>query len=487
MRKYFNILDTVVLIYPVYMSTSINSLHVSNETIELYTWFPFSSNNCGRFKQIELINIWSLSSNKFLYNTTIYPNKIPENFRNCQIRVATAEVPMQVKLLNRYVDNNNKTVYDLTGLEILSLSYIQDVLNLSVIYLLNEENDNFQSHFEMIFDVALGNADVAVSFFPLHSSVINIVEPTISYESDYIRWYVPCGRSVSRMDKIINIFTLSVWSAMLVIATSVLIALYCLGNSDYKESRSYQTYISILYNLISVVFGVSLRHLPRSSKVRIIFSLWLWYCFIVSTIFQVFFTSILIDPGNQKPITSLNELLKSKLKYAYSDGWGKYINATSPEYDSKINLDRIPCENFDCIELVINSTNFLTIYGSSTLQYFISTFGHDSDLYICAMPENIFRIDIVMYLRKGSPFLTSFNSAIYQLLEYGFVIKYQNDMKYLLRNKKNSNRSKIIEAGIKYFVFGIKHLIFSFYILLIGHVLSGVIFITELLHHYILH
>lgn len=452
--------------------------------IELYTWFPYKSNNCGRVIQIELLDRWILSEDNFFRDLTIYPNKIPHNFRGCQITVSTYEVPMQVELLDKYM-NNNKTVNVLSGLEILFLLYIQEATNISIEYLLHKGDNHFQSHFDMVAEVSVGKADVTASFFPLHPAVTDIVDPTISYESNYLRWYVPCGRAIPRMDKIVNIFTLSVWIVMGITTLSVVVIVQWLGKTTNRESTNYRTYTSIYYNLISVTFGVSVPQLPRTSKIRFIFSMWMWYCLVISTIFQVFFTSFLVDPGTHKPITSLNELLKSKLKYAFNHGWDEYVRATSFEYYSKINLDKVPCEDFNCFELVLNSTNFLTVSSSSMFEYYIITSLHGYNMHICTIPEDIFRIDIVMYLRKGSPLLSSFNSAIRRMLEFGFVIKYQRDMVFILRNEKDSTKNENVETSvIEYFVFSMDHLMFSFYFLGIGYVLSLVLFLIELLYQY---
>jgi hypothetical protein len=56
---------------------------------------------------------------------------------------------------------------------------------------------------------------------------------------------------------------------------------------------------------------------PISDKLRLGYLLFVWYSCAVSTVFQTFFTSVLVDPGMKKQISSIDELLSSGLEYGY--------------------------------------------------------------------------------------------------------------------------------------------------------------------------
>jgi hypothetical protein len=56
---------------------------------------------------------------------------------------------------------------------------------------------------------------------------------------------------------------------------------------------------------------------PVSDKLRLVYLLFVWYYCAVSTVFQTFFTSVLVDPGMKKQISSIDELLSSGLEYGY--------------------------------------------------------------------------------------------------------------------------------------------------------------------------
>jgi hypothetical protein len=60
--------------------------------------------------------------------------------------------------------------------------------------------------------------------------------------------------------------------------------------------------------------------MPRNYYLRIVIFAWIFYSFSISTVFQTFFTSFLVDPGLQKQITSLKELSNSHMEYGIPPG-----------------------------------------------------------------------------------------------------------------------------------------------------------------------
>ncbi|PSN45479.1 Ionotropic receptor 248 [Blattella germanica] len=487
--KYYNVLNSVVLLCPNFPNfVNMGSKHTSSNNLQLFTWFPYiSKDHCDQVNEVVLIDQWIISRNEFIFNLPIFIDKLPKNLLGCPIKVSTSEVPFQVKLISQHTNRNNKTVYTFTGLEMLCLFYVKDALNFTLEFLVHAGNDHFNSHLSMITEVFEGKSDVAVSSFPLHAKLLEMVDPTVTYFPCYLRWYVPCGRSVPRMAKLVHIFTLSVWITMAIVLLSTISTIWCLGRttnkSKVKELSSYRKISSVIYNVFSVIFGVSVPQLPRTSKLRAFFSLWVWYCFAISMIFQVYFTTFLVDPGIQKSIRTLEELLNSGFKYACNKEWDDFIKFTTPEYYSKINLEKVYCKDFECYEFVLNSSDFLTVSSSPLFAYYTSSSLHTTNLPLCSIEEDIFRMDVVMYLQKGNPLVKYFNSAIRALMEFGLLSKYHQDMKILLKAEGISSIYSSDEFSVTdYFVFSTAHLIFAFYILGMGYSLSSLAFIAEMLY-----
>jgi hypothetical protein len=58
--------------------------------------------------------------------------------------------------------------------------------------------------------------------------------------------------------------------------------------------------------------GVSVPKLPETWKEKMFFLLYVLYCFAVVTVFQAFFVSDLVEPGQPKQIKTFDELLDTE-------------------------------------------------------------------------------------------------------------------------------------------------------------------------------
>jgi hypothetical protein len=54
-----------------------------------------------------------------------------------------------------------------------------------------------------------------------------------------------------------------------------------------------------------VKVGVSVKGNPRSSRLKLLFVVFVLYCSAISRVFQTFLTSVLVDPGYDNQISSL--------------------------------------------------------------------------------------------------------------------------------------------------------------------------------------
>ena len=72
-----------------------------------------------------------------------------------------------------------------------------------------------------------------------------------------------------------------------------------------------------MYNAWSIFIGVSVPEMPSSWKLRIFFLIYVCYCFAISTVFQAFFVSYLVEPGYGEKIAAFQELIGSSVNYGF--------------------------------------------------------------------------------------------------------------------------------------------------------------------------
>jgi hypothetical protein len=82
-------------------------------------------------------------------------------------------------------------------------------------------------------------------------------------------------------------------------------------------------------------------------------------------------------------------------------------------------------------------------------------------------------VQIVAYFSKGSIFLRAFNKALVSSVESGLITK-------AVKNKVSPSVSNTADD---FFIFTISHLSISFYLLLLGHSVSIILFFCEVIYN----
>lgn len=491
----YRVLNVVVLIpqtrniAPVTESRDQNTM---TSTFDLYTWFPYQSEStCAEVEDAVLIDRWILEEEgHFLKKASLFPTKIHKNFHGCPLKVSAIDV-LPLFMRNNYTDEENTTKYEYYGLEAECCKLITKTLNMTPIFL-PILSFGLASRVDVLGDLVNGDTDVTFGAYPLHELVYPSADPTVSYIDSYMNWYVPCGKPVPRMEKITQIFKASVWLmlGLIFILSVIVIWLGARSAENYslKESPSYMTICKSTQNIWAIFIGLAATDMPRTAKVRSYFGLFVWYCFIISTLFQTYLTSFLVDPGVKERIRTLDELFQSDLVYHYDKENDGYLKFSFPFYSSRINLRRTACESTEhCLYDLLRTQTFTVIGHSFNIDYLISVINHPE---LCTLDDAIYKLNFAMHFVKGSHLVDVFNNIIHGILQGGLIGKWRND---LITNYKFlcvSNHSDIFpnfadfnhdDSG--YFVFSVSHLQLAFYAIGVGSFVGLVVLVGEISHY----
>jgi hypothetical protein len=465
--------------------------NIETSTFDLYTWFPYQSERkCTDVQDTVLIDSWILEGQgRFLKEVPLFPAKIHKNFHGCPLKISPIDVkPLVIK--DNYTDENNTVKFVYYGLEAECCKLITTTLNITPVFL-PVTSFGLQVRVDMLTDLGAGTTDLTFGSYPLHELVHPFVDSTVSYMDDYMTWYVPCGKPVPRMEKISQIFTVSVWlmTAFVFILSVVVMWLGAqrAQNSDLNESSSYMKISNSFQNVWAISLGLAARELPQTPKLRSYFCLFVWYCFSISTLFQTYFTSFLIDPGIKQRITTLEELYSSDLVYHYNEENNNFIKFSFESYYSKITLRKTECATtVHCLYDFLRSQTFALIDHSFLTDYYTSIINKPE---LCTLDVAIYRLSFAMHLEKGSHLLHTFNDIICRILQAGLIGKWWNDQKTTYKLTK-SNHSSIFPNFMDfnrhdndYFVFSVSHLQLAFYVIGVGGLVGLVVLMAEILHY----
>jgi hypothetical protein len=459
------------------------------KSFSLFTWYPFKRDN-----QLNLVDIWGKENEgRFLRQADLFPSKIPKNFNGSYINVSAVAFHPVLVYNGNYTDERNQTKYNFTGIEILFLHLITNALNLQVSYQPpGPSDDRVGRTHAAVSDLMFGRTDLAVGGLIISDLLFDLADCLSSYFMSGMKAFVPCPQPVSRLHKISQIFALSAWLGIFFVLVLVSVTFLYLAKPPYKkhihETQHYRTVSNCFYNIWAVTLGVPVTEQPRSDKLRAVFVLFVWYSFAVSTVFQTFLTSVLVDPGVEKQISSIDELLSSGLEYGYFADYDYfYFGDDSTDWtNAAIRANRKNCtEQMECIRRVIENRDFVAMDNEILVAYFVANNYPETPNLLCTMDEYIVVTWHVMCLQKGGPFLEIFSEVVRRLVESGLAVKTYTDTVYSWRLQA---LSKVDYSGSEdysdseYFVFSVWHLQIAFLILMVGFSCSLFFLIFEVLH-----
>jgi hypothetical protein len=240
----------------------------------------------------------------------------------CPIKVAVLGSKPGVIITENYTQNDGSIAYKLTGTSVEIVKLVCDKMNLTTIFLPPLLNIKLDSFVKRLSELDEGLSDVLTGFIPMMPIIVtSSFDATIPYEHVSAKMFVPCPKAIPGTEKVLATFSLSVWLTMglvLLLTTSVF---WCAGNGPYRsvcnETHTYQSLSNCFHNAWAVFVGVSVPQKPTTSSLRVFFFLYVCFCFAISTVFQAFFVSYVVEPKYEKKLETLEELLDSDVVYVY--------------------------------------------------------------------------------------------------------------------------------------------------------------------------
>jgi hypothetical protein len=463
-------------------------------TIDVYTWFPYQqpSGECGRIQDVILLNQWGMDNwSRFLRNISLFPNKIPSNLGQCPIVAST--MPFEPYIIPNTMNQLNINYED--GLEIQLFHFVTDAMNLNVKFKPPPpENELWGEKLVggtwtgIYADLVYERADIAFCGMSLRSKWSPYVDGTTSYINGGVVWVVPCAQRLPRWKSIFLVFLPSVWLLIFVamfISAVIMLHLDKFAVQQHKKLKlSYGSITDCLTYTWAVLLGIAVPEMPHNIPLRLFFILWVSYCLAVSTVFQTFVTSYLINPGMRKQINSLNEILETGMDYGFYPGLDSAFQDKSDWQTVEVMAHRKVCTDItNCLEIVYESMEFATLMDRLHVYYLNThTFLDKSGVpMLCTIEHDFIESYKAFLLTKGNHLLEQFNRFIQIAIEAGLVGKWWQDILTTSRTKSATLQKHSLPDD--YSVLLLIHLQGAYYLLLLGHCVALISFLTEVLYH----
>jgi hypothetical protein len=489
-----NIVNVVVLVPNQFAHPPINSTNstyrIGSDRLNLYTLFPYKMGKCGKFQEVILIDQWVFENKgTFSENAYLYPAKVPKSFTCCPIKLATIGVDPYVILTENYTQNDGSTAYKMTGLSVDILVLVFEKMNLTTIFLPPAIGAEQNPYVKVLSDLADGLSDVLTGAIPLLPIVVTpSYDATTPYTHTEMKMLLPCPKPIPGTGKILTTFSLSVWLTLGFILLLSSAVFWCVGihtyRSVFREAHTYRSLSHCFCNAWAVLMGVSVPQLPTTSNLRVFFLLYVFYCFAISTVFQAFFVSYLVEPEYDNKIETFDELLDSDIIYGHNTCVDMaFQSAPYPELSefNKRKKLRADCDDtIKCVERMITKGDIASVLFPMYATYVASEMGIlNVNKVICSFDETIMSSDIITLFKKGNPLLDRVNVLMRRCLEAGFLEIHWSELQHRAHLRSGG---KLREDSSDMFVpFAVSHLMPAFVVLVLGNILSLVVFIVELI------
>jgi len=434
-----------------------------------------------------LVDRWN-SDGEFVLKVNLFPQKVPKTFHKCSTKVISFIQPPAV------MENPEKNY---TGLEINFVELILKRLNLTAEYNVssNTKGSYYRMFMQTVGQLEPASSDIAFGALPLDSGSIHVAETTVPYVYMKLSWYVPCPNPAARWKSLSKVFGSIVWVRFAAVEILAVIIMWLLAKYEkqfhVRESENYKAITYCIYNVCAVILGVSVPQKPISLSLRIFFITWVWYSFVMTNVYQAFFIGLLVNPGFEKSMTTLNDVIQSGIDYGYPVEMDP-LPFSDPPYNI-IKTNRKTCKSiYNCLQRVLERKDFATISDNFHAEYFRTRLlFHNIHVPICTLQEDVIMFRLSMYMAKGNPLLHRFNEIITRVFEVGVFEKWWNDFMSSSRldghpiDDDDTNFSDFAtnELNTGNSTFSLVHLEVVIYKLLIGQIFSILVFLVEVLYY----
>jgi len=425
---------------------------------------------------------------RLLQKEPLLSDKTPKQLHGCPLRVSISDTPPALVVLNN-------TGHIHSGVEVQYIQQLAQAVNATIMYQIAPPGDVVTVRMKSITDLEIGRADLALGGFPLHPVPAAFADPTISHLDDVMIWYVPCGVPNDRMGRVMAIFTPSSWMAICGVFVLIVVLVWGVVNiTTFTQLHHSHTSTGVLSSICmtwAVILGISVPKKPTNDTFRTVFLAVIWYSFAIGCVFQTYFTSILVNPGMNKQITTLEELYQSSFVYHYNNRADSFVKFTDPSYYSKIRLKREECLlTGSCIIDYLNNPNVAIISSRFHAEYYtLAALPPGSSMpRMCTLKDSFYSIPYTIYIGKGSFLVDTFNRKIHHVTEAGLIDKLMRDAKtswryedVLYNQLAMDEIFQINNETASYMAFSMSHLKVAFCFLALGYLLSTIIITAELL------
>ncbi|XP_062539195.1 uncharacterized protein LOC134207504 [Armigeres subalbatus] len=404
-RKLFTALWNLQIINVVLIGYGNNETH-------LWSYVPYLAGHCAK------VNLVSLGP-----SDDYYPDKTL-SYHGCPFKVGSFETrPFTI------MDRPTTGELRMSGFEGDLLDVLKEKFNFTARIYEPKNGQQWgyalkQNSTGMMGMIQTGEVDFGISCLGISVARSAILKAGIAHYTTSLVLAVPKGRPYTAFEKLVRPFQANVWW---ITVTMVIGAALIIGSVELR-SRTIRNFVygqqtrTPYLNLIQIFFGIGMHHMPRRNFARTILFFWIYFCFVMRSLYQSALFRHLQQDSTFPPSRSFAEIDKTDALYYVVESGERYYEAFP---DRLRRVRHLPQEKNN----IINRLEWMTLHPGSpdVVQGCLDHMAHHNWLFgrkggrvdIC--PEFISTFTVAIYYPKKSMLTRQFDQQIQRIQASGLM------------------------------------------------------------------
>ncbi|CAG9807368.1 unnamed protein product [Chironomus riparius] len=451
---------------------NVNIIYAENKNeASVLTFFPFQRNNCANTHPV-IIN--KFQNGRFISNEgKFYPDKF-KNLNNCSIRVGTS-LDASPCVEEKVSENGQKYP---SGSDISVLNGLSEALNFHIDYTFTksqgylDKDGNADGPFKLLLEK---NVDLGFDCYWLTRTRLEHLDSTAAYYNDYAIIVVSPGKEFSAFEKLEYPFSWTVWILLLTTSIAGLIIICIVKFSRSKRLQNFIFGSNVNapdLNMLAALLGGAQSILPKGNFARFLLFNYLMFALNIRTFYQALMFHLMQAEHRHPELQSIDEIKANDLSifvlktsaelFMHNENIkSRIVNITSQQREEYMN------------QLIDNpSFKGTLILGKYKVMHRNYLNRGMEQITICK--EHLMSLAVVFYTPKNFYLNEKLDEKISLFMSAG-LIKYWHIYETKVWN----------EQGEAAKVLTLHHLFGSFQILMLGVVVSSIVFIIEYLWNFL--
>ncbi|XP_042204109.1 ionotropic receptor 21a-like [Homarus americanus] len=463
-------------------------------------WTMYTNSLYGSTSVLRRVASWRRTGT-LSTSLNLFPSDKLTNLQGAKLKVSTFEWEPSVL----YYRGPDEEVQFLYGIDIEVVNALSRVLNFTVVFeepppgefwgVMNE-NETWSG---MMGRLSRNEADIGVANLFLTLGRLGAVDYSAPYDAEVSCFMVRSDPPAPRWLSLALPFEWVTWMTLLVGLVVTGLLLFCLASLSARcggEVRSLQSLLGCYFYAFGLHFREPQLVAPWRYNTRIFVSfLWL-YTIIITTAYCSNLTAFLTVTRRPQGMDSIRDLYDSGAEVSGLGGFfkGALASAVDP-YLQSLAERFVAYQELDVVWPKLRGGRAAYLHNRQFLEFVITTqFTSQGGTSMRIMKECFAPYNIAMALQRHSPLKTKFDRVISWMIESGLVRHWFLESLRLsrktrekktstkadsFRNGKERTNDGLSESGSDVIPLSIDHMQGVFFILIIGQLLSLVVFFIE--------